>query len=173
MGPEKAGGYPDFTLSVWSIDMFRWMFESEIATIEWISNYPKFEKFGGIIGYNTIGLMRLSNGIVGSLHYSASVAPSAGTSRFEVYGDNTFVLHGIWNNKIILYGSDPNPQEWGLPVKGTWVWGHRQIDEHFIDCLINSKKPQVTADDAIKAQETAQKITSNIRRKWLTFRDYF
>jgi predicted dehydrogenase len=26
---EKSGGYPDFTLSVWSIDMLRWMFGQE------------------------------------------------------------------------------------------------------------------------------------------------
>jgi predicted dehydrogenase len=40
---QKGGGYPDFTLSVWSLDMIRWMFESEIKTVEWVSNYPRFE----------------------------------------------------------------------------------------------------------------------------------
>jgi predicted dehydrogenase len=159
---EKAGGYPDFTLCVWSIDMLRWMFESEIENVEWMSSYPKLEKSGGIIGYNTMGLIKLSNGIVGSLHYSASVTPSASTSRLEVYGENTAVLHAIWNNKIVLYGPDQEPQEWNLPVKGTRVWGHRQIDEHFIECILQNKQPQVTIDDAIKAQKVAQRIPKNI-----------
>jgi predicted dehydrogenase len=143
--------------------MIRWMFESDIQSVEWMSNYPKFEKFGGIIGYNTMGLLKLSNGIVGSLHYSASVAPTASTARLEVYGDNTNVLHAIWFNKILLYGPQQEPQEWDLDVKGTRVWGHRQLDEHFIDCILHNKQPKVTVEDAIKAQEIAQKITENMK----------
>ena len=160
---EISGGYPDFTLSVWSIDMIRWMFESEIENVEWMGNYPKFEKYGGILGYNTMGLIKLSNGIVGSLHYSASVNPSASTSRLEVYGDNTNVLHAIWYNKIVLYGSSQEPQEWNLDVKGTRIWGHRQADEHFIECILHKKQPKVSVEDAIKAQEIAQKITKSIK----------
>jgi len=155
---EKSGGYPDFTLSVWSIDMVRWMFKSEIEAVEWMSSYPKLEKYGGIIAYNTMGLIKLSNGAVGSLHYSASVTPSASTARLEVYGDNTHVLHAIWFNKIMLYGQDPQPQEWDIDVKGTRVWGHRQIDQHFIECILENKQPQVTTEDAIKAIEIAQKM---------------
>jgi predicted dehydrogenase len=160
---EKSGGYPDFTLSVWSLDMIRWMFKTDIEDVEWMSNYPKIEKYGGILGYNTMGLIRLTNGIVGSLHYGASVPPSASTARLEVYGDNTNVLHAVWTNKIILYEADKEPQEWNLEVKGTRVWGHRQIDEHFIECIVQNKKPQVSAEDAIKAQEVAQKITKNMK----------
>ena len=160
---ERSGGYPDFTLSVWSIDMIRWMFKCEIDNVEWMTNYPKLEKYGGILGYNTMGLIKLSNGLVGSIHYSASVNPSASTSRLEVYGDNTNVIHAVWNNKIVLYKLDKEPQEMDIPVKGASVWGHRQIDTHFIDCLLNHKKPLVTVEDAIKAQETAQKITKTLK----------
>jgi predicted dehydrogenase len=160
---KKSGGYPDFTLSVWSIDMIRWMFKSEIVNVEWMSNYAKIEKYGGILGYNTMGVIKLSNGIVGSLHYGASVTPSASLSRLEVYGDNTNVLHAINADKILLYGQEQQPQEWNLEVKGTRVWGHRQLDEHFIDCILHNKRPHVTVDDAIKAVEIAQKITKNIK----------
>ena len=155
---KKSGGYPDFTLSVWSIDMIRWMFESEIDNVKWMANYHKFEKYGGILGYNTMGIIKLTNGMVGSLHYSASVTPAASTCRLEVYGDNTNVLHAIWNDKIVLYSPDQEPQDWSLQVKGTRVWGHRQIDEHFIDCILHNRKPEVTVEDAITAQEIAQKI---------------
>lgn len=160
---EKSGGYPDFTLSVWSLDMIRWMFKSDIEHVQWMTSYPPIEKYGGIFGYNTFGLIRLSNGIVGYLHYGASVTPSAGTARLEVYGDNTNVLHAVWFNKILLYGQDPQPQEWNLDVKGTKVWGHRQIDEHFIQCILQNKQPQVTTEDAIKAIEIAQKMTKSIK----------
>jgi len=160
---EKSGGYPDFTLSVWSLDMFRWMFKSDIENVQWMANYPRFEKYGGILGYNTMGVVKLSNGAVGSLHYSASVTPSASTSRLEIYGDNTDVIHAIWFNKILLYGAGQQPQEWNLDVKGTRVWGHRQLDEHFIDCILHSKKPQVTYEDAIKAEEAALKIVKSAK----------
>jgi len=128
-----------------------------------MANYPKFEKYGGILGYNTMGVVKLSNGAVGSLHYSASVTPSASTSRLEVYGDNTDVIHAIWFNKILLYGAGQQPQEWDLDVKGTRVWGHRQLDEHFIDCVLHKKKPSVTVEDAIKAQEVALKIVKSTK----------
>jgi len=155
---QKSGGYPDFTLSVWSLDMIRWMFQSDIENVQWMTNYKEIEKHGGIIGYNTVGLIKLSNGIVGNLHYSASVTPSASTARLEIYGDNTNVLHAVWFNKIVVYGQEPQPQEWNLDVKGTKVWGHRQIDEHFIECILRNKKPRVTTEDAIKAMEAAQKM---------------
>ncbi|MGQ9513605.1 MAG: Gfo/Idh/MocA family protein [Thermoproteota archaeon] len=155
---EKSGGYPDFTLAVWSLDMLPWMFGSDIESSEWMSNYRKFEEYGGILGYNTMGILKFSNGIVGSVHLSASVNQSASTTRLEVFGSNTNVLHVIWNNKIILYGSEEKPKEWDIQVSGTRVWGHRQIDEHFIDCILNKKEPKVTVEDAIKAIRIAKRI---------------
>ncbi|MEM2885156.1 MAG: Gfo/Idh/MocA family oxidoreductase, partial [Thermoproteota archaeon] len=107
---EKSGGYPDFTLAVWSLDMLPWMLGSEIEKAEWMSNYRKFEEYGGILGYNTMGVLKFSNGIVGSVHLSASVNKSASTTRLEVYGDNANVLHVVWNNKIVLYGPGESPQ---------------------------------------------------------------
>ncbi len=156
---EKSGGYPDFTLSVWSLDMIRWMFNSDIVDVQWMTSYPKIEKHGGILGYNTFGLIRLANGIVGYLHFGASVTPPASISRLEIYGDNTNVIHAI---KIYLYGSEEKPQEWTLDVKGTKVWGHRQLDTHFIDCILQNKQPGVTPEDSIKAQEVALKMVRNI-----------
>jgi predicted dehydrogenase len=161
---ERSGGYPDYTLSVWSIDMLRWMFESEIESVEWMSNYAKLREYGDILGYNTMGTIKFSNGIVGSLHYGASVTPSASTSRLEVYGDNTNVLHAVWNNKIIVFGSDPERREWDVPASGTKMWGHYQLDNHFIECVLHKKQPSVTVEDAIKAQEIAGKIVKNISK---------
>jgi predicted dehydrogenase len=72
-------------------------------------------------------------------------------------------LHAIWFNKIALYGQDQQPQEWNLEVKGTKVWGHRQADEHFIQCILQNKRPEVTTEDAIKAIEIAQKMAKNMK----------
>ena len=160
---EKSGGYPDFTLSVWSLDMIPWMFGSKIEDVEWMSDYSEIEKYGGIIGYNTMGLIKLSNGMVGQLHYGASVGPLASTARLEVYGDNTNVLHASNTDKIVLYGSEQQPQEWKIEAKGTRVWGHRQLDEHFIECILQDKKPTVTSEDAVKAVTIAQKMVKQLK----------
>lgn len=159
---KRSGGYPDFTLSVWSIDMLRWMFEMDIENVEWMSNYPKLREYGDILGYNTMGIIKFSDGMVGSLHYGTTVKPSASTSRLEVYGDSTDVLHVVWNNKIIIYGSDPERREWDVPATGTAMWGHYQIDNHFIECILHGKQPLVTVEDAIRAQEIAGKMVKNI-----------
>ena len=155
---ERSGGYPDFTLSVWALDMIRWMFGEEYESMEWRSSHPRLEEYGGIIGYNTMGVFKLEGGLVGGLHFGASVGESSSTTRLEVYGDNTDVMHSIWNDKIRIYGKEPEPEAIDLVLKGTRVWGHRQIDTHFIDCLLGKEKPQATIEDAIKAQEIAAKI---------------
>jgi predicted dehydrogenase len=156
---EKSGGYPDFTLSVWSIDLLRWLFNAEYEAVEWKSNYtPLKEEFGGIIGYNTMGLMKLSNGVVASVHYSCTVTPPETSSRLEIYGDNTRSLYAEGNDRLILTGEDPTRQEWRFQEPGPRVWGHYQLDEHFIKCILGLEKPRVTVDDAIKAQEVASKM---------------
>lgn len=161
---EKSGGYPDYTLSVWGIDMLRWLLDSEFKGIEWKASYPKLDQFGGILGYNTMGIAKFENGAVCTLHFGASVNELASETRLEVYGDNTDVIHGIWNNKIKMIGRGDEVEEIDVPVKGTRVWGHRQIDTHFIECLLNDKESLVTLDDAIVAHRLADGITENLKK---------
>ncbi len=160
---ERSGGYPDYTLSVWGIDMLRWLLDSEFQGIEWKSSYPKLDQFGGILGYNTMGVATFENGVVCTLHFGASVNELASETRLEVYGDNTDVIHGTWNNKITLIGRK-EVEEIDVPVKGTRVWGHRQIDTHFIECLLNNTEPSVTLDDAIVAHRLADGISESLRK---------
>jgi len=156
---SKSGGYPDFTLSVWSIDLIRWLFKSEIVEAGWQSNYSPLKELGGYVGYNTLGTIKLSNGMVGSLHYGSTVAPTEGTSKLEVFGDNTKIMRATWNNSLMLIGEEPpQKQEWIFTEGGTRVWGHYQMDQHFIDCILRGKKPLVTVKDAIKAQAVAAKM---------------
>ncbi|MEM2961391.1 MAG: Gfo/Idh/MocA family oxidoreductase [Candidatus Bathyarchaeia archaeon] len=156
---KMSGGYPDFTLSVWSIDLLRWLFDAEYEAVEWKSNYtPLREEYGGIIGYNTMGLVKLSNGVVASLHYSCTVTPAETSSRLEIYGDNTCSLYAEGNDKLILVGEEPTRREWRFQEPGPRVWGHYQLDEHFIKCILGEEKPKITMDDAIKAQEVASRM---------------
>jgi len=54
--------------------------------------------------------------------------------------------------------SSPQTQIWAYAEKGSRVWGHYQIDEHFIQCIQGSK-PLVSVKDAIKTQSIAARMT--------------
>lgn len=155
---RRSGGYPDFTLSVWSIDLIRWLFNQEIEEVEWMCNYAPLEGFGKFTGYNTAGIIRLSKGAVGALHYGSTVVRGEGTSRLEVFGSNTKAIRAVWNNSLTLTGEGLEKQTWEFEAKGTRAWGHRQIDAYFVECVLQGKKPSITVDDAIKVQRIAGKM---------------
>lgn len=156
----KSGGYPDFTLSVWSIDLIRWLLNTEIDDVKWMTNYNPLKGFEEFTGYNTVGIIKLSTDAIGRLHYGATVPPGEGTSTLEVYGNNTNTLKACWNNTLTL-NSKGFKQEWTFKEKGTKAWGHRQIDSYFVECILKGKKPTVTVEDAIKAQIVAAKMVKS------------
>ena len=156
---EASGGYPDFTLSVWSIDLIRWLFEAEYADTHWKTNYLPLKDLGGILGYSTMGLFKLTNGVIGSLHYTCLTTISASQSTLEILGRNTFAIRAESNNSTTLTAESPARQEWRFREVGTRVWGHYQMDEHFIKCVLGEADPQVTVEDAVKAQEIASGMT--------------
>lgn len=156
---ERSGGYPDFTLSQWGIDLIRWLVGKEIDEVEWMCNYAPLEGFGKFTGYNTVGIVRFSNGAVGALHLSSTVVRGEGTSRLEVFGNNTEAIRANGNNSLMLTAeNDIEKKSWSFDARGTRAWGHRQIDQHFINCILHKEKPAVTIDDAIKVQSIASKM---------------
>ncbi len=122
-----------------------------------MSNYAPLPENDNYIGYNTVGIIKLSDGAVGTLHYSASVAPGEGTSRLEIFGNNAKVLKARWNNYLSL-NEEGTKKEWEFKERGTKVWGHYQIDSYFIECILEGRGPSVTVEDAIKAESIAKKI---------------
>jgi len=116
------------------------------------------ETLGGIIGYDTMGLMKLSSGIVASVHYGCTAISSETSSRLEIYGDNTRSLYAEGNDRLVLTGESPTRQEWRFQESGPAVWGHYQMDEHFIRCILGQERPKVAMNDAIRAMEVALKI---------------
>jgi predicted dehydrogenase len=154
---EKSGGYPDFTLSVWSIDLYRWLINSEIEKVNWVTNYSFLDDAQEMKGYNTLGLIRFSNGCIGTLQYSATVSKGEGTSNLAIYGDNTKTLKARWNETLVITGNKLK-QTWEFKEKGTKVWGHYQIDAHFIECISKGKQPKLSVQDAIESQKIALKM---------------
>lgn len=157
---ERSGGYPDFTLSVWSIDLVRWLLGAEIEDAQWTTNYSTLSDIENFIGYNTVGIIKFSSGAVGVLHYCSTVSLGEGTSRLEIFGDNTKTLRANWNNDLVLTEGGRR-QEWMFREKGARVWGHYQLDSYFVECILGGKKPTITVKDAVEAQKVASKIAGN------------
>ncbi len=158
---ERSGGYPDYTLSLWSLDMFRWFFHSEIENVAWAANYLPIEGIDDFKGYQTVGVIRFENNVVGKLMYGSSVAKGQDTSRFEIFGNNGNTLRVDWNNKVTLIGKEDEIKHWKLELKGPRVWGHRQLIHHFVQCCIGKQEPELDYRDAIAAQTWASKIVTD------------
>jgi len=154
----RSGGGPAFTLSVWSIDLLRWLLEADVADVGSVYNDVDLRELGGTRGYASLAVLQFSNGAVATLQFSGLVRIAVSTSELEILGSNTNSLVASGNDHLTLYGSNPEKQEWILRETGPRVWGHYQEDEHFVRSILENRKPIVTSEDALKAQETATEI---------------
>jgi predicted dehydrogenase len=155
---EKSGGGPGFTLSVWSVDLLRWLLQADVVEVHSSLRDVVLKQFGGTIGYNRLAVLEFSNGVVARLEFSGLVRPAMSVSRLELLCDsmNSLVTEG--NDRVILCGAEPDRQEWIFREKGPRVWGHLQEDQHFVESILMKRRPTVTPEDALKAQEAAARI---------------
>ena len=161
----KSGGGPAFTLSVWSIDLLRWILESEVVDISSAYNDVVLNELGGTRGYASLSVLQFSNGAVAALQFSGLVRHAMSTSELEILGSNTNSILAEGNDHLTLYGSNPEKQEWIFRETGPRVWGHYQADEHFVRSILENRRPVITGEDAMKAQETATKIITAKRKR--------
>ena len=117
---QESGG-PLYTLCVWSIDLLRWLFQTEITEVHSAVKYSKLEQFGGTLGYDASATVRLANGMVGSLQYSGNVTRSSSTSRLEVVGDSNCLIDATWNDTLTVFGDAPAKSEWKVGEPGAHV----------------------------------------------------
>ena len=155
---EKSGGGPAFTLSVWAIDLLRWLLNAEVEKVYAVSKDTILKELGGTNGYASLGILEFSNNTVVTLQFSGLVRHAVSMVRLEVLGDNTNSILSEGNDRLTLFGEDPQKQMWIFRESGAKVWGHYQEDEHFIQSILKNKQPDITTEDALRAQEVATKI---------------
>jgi predicted dehydrogenase len=154
---QESGG-PLYTLAVWSIDLFRWLLDSEIDSVQAVARYTPLEQFGGTLGYDAFATLKLANGVVGCLQFSGTVGESATTSCLEVMGSSTSVLQATGNDSVRLLSTDPAKTEWSVKEPGARMWGHYQQDEHFVRSLLDGRRPSIAPADGRRAMEIADQI---------------
>jgi predicted dehydrogenase len=154
---EQSGG-PLYTLAVWSIDLCRWLLDSEVTQVEAAVRYTPLPHLAGSLGYDACATLKFHSGAFAGLQYSGSVPESAAGSWLHVMGSSTSVLQASGNDTLCLLGEDPARTQWSLKELGAKAWGHQQQDEYFIRCLLEGRQPDLTPEDGRKAMEIAQII---------------
>jgi len=147
---DKGGPIP--TMTVFCMDMARWLLNSEpvslYATVKW-QDLPQF----GTIGYTVVNVIKFKNDVTWVNEFSGSVAPSMESLKLEIVGEkgNAVVVDGP--EKVILYTEKKEEQrEWSFDITRPERWGHKPQDGYFIKSVVlEHKEPTVKLRDAKKA----------------------
>ena len=154
---EESGG-PLYTLAVWSIDLLRWLTRSDIVQVTAATKYTVLPKFGGTFGYDASASVKFGNGMVGCLQYSATVGESSTVSALEIIGDANTFISAVGNDTCTLLAEDPCKSEWKMKEPGPRMWGHAQMDEYYVRCVLEGRTPDITPADGRRAMEIAWQI---------------
>jgi len=154
--PKLSGGIFLDMLSH-DFDMARWLMNSEIKRVYVEGGAFIYEeiKEKGDLDVVTINF-RFENGAVGFIHGSRKSAFGYDL-RTEVLGTEGTVYIGYRQDPMFAIGVKQ-----GLIYSGIkWFFkrfydAYVEEDKHFIDCLINDKKPLITGEDGKKAVEIAE-----------------
>ncbi len=160
---NKSGG-PLFTLSVWSIDLFRWLLGAEIKQLHAVAENHKLKKYKGTHGYMGYAVAEFTDGTISSMQYSGGVCNDQTIVTMEMVGENTNILTAIDTHTIKLNTDDVHETVCKVDVSGPKVWGHYQEDEHFVKCVLAGKKPDITPEDGLIATEAGIKIAKMYRQ---------
>lgn len=161
---KKKSGGPLFTLSVWSIDLFRWLLDAEIKQLHAVAENHKLPKYNGTHGYMGYAIAEFTNGTIASMQYSGGVCEDQTIVTMEMVGENTNILKAIDTHTIKLNTDDVHETVHKVPVSGPKVWGHYQEVEHFVKCVLKGKAPDITPEDGRIATEAGVKIAGMYRQ---------
>jgi len=161
---KKRSGGPLFTLSVWSIDLFRWLLKADIRQLHAVAENHKLPKYGGTHGYMGYAVMEFTDGTIVSGQYSGGVCKNQTLVQMEMVGENTNILTAVDTHTIKLNSDEVHETVKKIEVSGPKVWGHYQEVEHFVDCVLKGKQPAITPEDGLIATEAGEKIARMYRQ---------
>lgn len=154
---EESGG-PLFTLSVWGVDLLRWLLDDEITSVQSVAHYSKLAQFGGTLGYDACAALQFSRGTVASLQFSGTAPPPSAGCTLEMIGAAARLLVAKDHGHLTLCQEDPARTEWNVQQPGPRQWGHYQQDEHFIQALLAGEAPCISPADGRRAVEIALQL---------------
>lgn len=143
---NKSGGGPVGDLGAHHFDLIRFMTGSEVERIS--ANTCQMLETGEIEDNASVTLT-LQNGMMAQLFLSFTTVGPKGYcyESMEIYGDKGSILcrarQGLPPQILVAFKDSADFEEIPYETKDAWV----DMESHFIDCVLNHKKPITTGED--------------------------
>ncbi len=155
--PKVTGGYL-YETPVHLFDMARFLF-GEVGEI---SGWARQSIYSELDGFTV--LLRFASGVIGSLTSVAHTSWLFPYERVEIYGDHQAVvteeLERAWFSPGIREQVDAIDC-FQMPFERKW--GYLTEDRYFIDAVLGSRPPAVTAEDGYRATELVEACYRAVR----------
>lgn len=169
---EKGGPIP--TMTVFCMDLARWLLGSEpvslYATVKW-QDIPQL----GILGYTVANVIKFKNEATWVNEFSGSVTSSMGPPvKMEVVGEKGDAVVVDGPEKVIFQSGKEEGREWSFDLTRQERWGHKSQDEYFIKSVVlENEEPIVSLQDAKKALGMSLAILESSKTNRTVYFDRF
>lgn len=158
-------------MTVHDIDLARWFLGSEAACVYAAGGaymFKEFEKNNDID--NGFALMKMQNGTC-AFFYSGKTAPHGCHVETEIVGENGIIrINPVpGRNRIQLYNPYGVMHECLSGFLERWGEAYLLEMQHFVNCIAEGKKPEITALDGRIATQTASLIQMSYEKNQLLF----
>jgi myo-inositol 2-dehydrogenase / D-chiro-inositol 1-dehydrogenase len=165
--PHSAGQFLD--MAVHDIDLARWMLNSEPKTIYAAGGsyaYPEFEKYND--GDNAAAFMQFENQSMAFL-LAGRTAPHGYNIETEIIGTKATLRIGSvpQKNLVELLDHSGVRKECSQSFPERFSQAFESEMQEFVDCILENRKPGITAHDGTRATEIAIQSTQSFRNKEL------
>jgi len=147
------------------IDLMRWFLGSDVTEVFAAGTTVKHMEFQDVGDCETGGVIyRFANGSLGMGH-SGRIAPHGYHIETEIIGTEGHLRIGSIpeKNKAMLYNKDGAVVECVENFPQRFEEAYLLEMQEFISCIQEGRKPGVTAEDGVKAIETAYAVTQSFR----------
>jgi UDP-N-acetylglucosamine 3-dehydrogenase len=158
---DRAGGGSLMDQGIHKIAMLRW-FCGEVKSVYcWTSQ--QFIKLPSKAEDTAMMLLKFEKGALGDLFLSFAPAAYFNNS-FELYGTQGTILEDhSWTDPVRIFSTKPGkdsnkwivPKVEHLPFPGYYRISFRREVEHFVDCILQNRKPEPSGEDGRAAVEVA------------------
>ena len=157
MNQEFPGYSQLLSNGIHSVDTLRWLADSEVKEIE-VATSKAFTDFD-----NTwIALLRFKNGIIGTLLTSYSVGVRSHSFEIHGRGISAFIDPNV-SARIYTDGDNQSPavldtEKFSDSDERIEWFGLKAESQHFIDSILQGRKPMPDFEDGLKTMRLVEKI---------------
>ena len=152
-------------MAIHDIDLSRWFLKSEPKTIFSVGgcySYPEFSKYKD--GDNVTSLMQFKNGSM-AFFLAGRTASHGYNVETEVIGTKATIKIASAPQKSLVQILDNKEiaKECFQSFKERFKQAFINEIQEFINCIVQSRKPEITIEDGIQATLIAEKATESFR----------